>query len=373
VHNENPGIAPEGKANEELTARYQTLHEFAAAARGRLTPDIWHYLAGASETETAMRRNRLAIDSLALRPRILRDVSKIDLSTTFLGAKLGLPLSTAPIGSLESFTPEGGAAAARAAARCGMVSCLSSVSAPGLEATAAAADGPMIYQLYVRGDGAWIDEQVRRAVDAGYLAFCLTVDTALYSRRERDIARRFVKPWRARALGLEFQSALNWDDVRRFKDSHDIPLILKGIMTAEDASLAVAEGVDGIWVSNHGGRQLDHTLGTMAMLPEIVGAVAGRASIIIDGGFLRGTDILKAIALGADLVALGRFTGMALAAGGEEGLVRAVDLLAEEMWTAMGLVGATNLDQLTPRFVQAAPPTAQPDTFSAFPHFTHPV
>lgn len=362
-----PGTAPPGRAASALKQQFQALHEFAAAAEARLSRNIWDYLAGASETETAMRRNRLALDSLALRPRVLRDVSRIDLTTAALGARLDLPLMLAPIGSLESFDPEGGAAAARAAARWNILSCLSSVSQPGLEATAAAAEGPKVFQLYVRGGGSWIDDHATRAKAAGYTAFCLTVDTALYSRRERDVANRFVKPWRERARGMEFQAALNWDDVKRFKDRHQIPLLLKGIMTAEDAVQAVELGVDGIWVSNHGGRQLDHTLGTAAVLPEIAAAVDGRACIIIDGGFLRGTDVVKALALGADLVAMGRFTGMALGAAGEEGLVRALDLMAEELWIAMGLSGMTRLDELTPALVSTAPPVREADSFSAYP------
>jgi len=361
------GTPPPGRASEAVTQRFQALHEFAAAAEARLSRNIWDYLAGGSETETTMKRNRLALDALALRPRVLRDVSRIDLSSSALGTRLDVPLILAPIGSLESFTPDGGAAAARAAARWNILTCLSSVSEPGLEATAAAAEGPKVFQLYVRGDEGWIDDHAERAVAAGYTAFCLTVDTALYSRRERDIANRFVKPWRERARGMSFQAALNWDDVKRFKDRHAIPLLLKGIMAAEDAAHAVELGVDGVWISNHGGRQLDHGLGSTAVLPEIVAAVGGKACVIVDGGYLRGTDVIKALALGADLVALGRFTGMALGAADEEGLVRALDLLAEEMWIAMGLSGMTRLDELDPALVVPAPVTGPVDTFSAFP------
>ena len=347
--------------------RFQVLHEIAEEARARLSRNIWDYMRGATETETTAKRNRLAIDTLALRPRMLRDVSAISLETTFLGADLELPLTFAPIGSLESFDPEGGAAAARAAARHGMMTTLSSVSAPGLEATAAAAPGPKIFQLYVRGDVAWIDDHVHRAVAAGYTAFCLTVDVAVYSRRERDIVNRFVKPWRTHAGGQDYQASLNWRDVERFKRTHDIPLLIKGIMTAEDAALACDLGVDGIWVSNHGGRQLDHAQGSLAVLPEIVAAIAGRAAVIVDGGFLRGTDVVKAMALGADLVALGRLTAMGLGAAGEEGLVRAMDLLAEEMHLALGLMGKTSFAELTPDDLTVAPAAGPSDVLSAFP------
>ncbi|MFP6748396.1 MAG: alpha-hydroxy acid oxidase [Alphaproteobacteria bacterium] len=347
--------------------RFQTLHEIAAEARARLPRNIWDYMRGAAETETTAKRNRLAIDSLALRPRMLRDVSEIDLGHNFLGAELELPLTFAPIGSLESFDPMGGAAAARAATRHGMMTTLSSVSAPGLEATAEAAPGAKIFQLYVRGDAGWVDEHAHRAIAAGYTAFCLTVDVAVYSRRERDIVNRFVKPWRRDATGHNYQASLNWKDVERFKKTHDIPLLLKGIMTAEDAAMACDLGVDGVWVSNHGGRQLDQAQGSMAVLPEVVEVVAGRAAVIVDGGFLRGTDVIKAMALGADLVALGRLTAMGLGAAGEEGLVRAIDLLAEEMHIAMGLMGKTRYGDLSPDDLTAAPAVSPPDVLSAFP------
>ena len=347
--------------------RFQALHEIAAEAQARLPRNIWDYMLGATETETTAKRNRMALDMLALRPRMLRDVQNIDISSDFLGAELELPLTFAPIGSLESFDPEGGAAAARAAARQGMMTTLSSVSAPGLEATAAAASGPKIFQLYVRGDEGWIDDHAHRAIEAGYTAFCLTVDVAVYSRRERDIVNRFVKPWRRSAGGQNFQAALNWKDVERFKKTHNIPLLIKGIMTAEDAVMACDLGVEGVWVSNHGGRQLDQAQGSTAVLPEIVAAIAGRATVIVDGGFLRGTDIIKALALGADLVALGRLTAMGLGAAGEEGLVRAIDLLAEEMQIAMGLMGLTRLADLSPEHLTAAPAVASPHVLSAFP------
>jgi glycolate oxidase len=354
----------DNRSNSGAQLRFQALHEIAAEARSRLPRNIWDYMRGATETETTAKRNRMAIDSLALRPRVLRDVQDISLSSKFLGADLELPLTFAPIGSLQSFDPEGGAAAARAAARHGMMTTLSSVSAPGLEETAAAAPGPKIFQLYVRGDDAWVDDHAERAIAAGYTAFCLTVDVAVYSRRERDIVNRFVKPWRRDAGGQNHQAALSWKDVERFKAKHDIPLLIKGVMTAEDAIIACDLGVDGVWVSNHGGRQAQ---GALAVLPEIVDAMEDRAAVIVDGGFLRGTDVIKAIALGADVVGLGRLTAMGLGAGGEEGLTRAMDLLAEEMQIAMGLLGLTRLDQLGPECLTTAPAVDSPDVLSAFP------
>jgi glycolate oxidase len=350
------------------TPEFLTLHEIVVAARARLAPGPWGYLIGGTETETTVRRNRLALDSIAFRPRVLRDVSAVDSSATFMGRTVRLPVMLAPVGGMESFVPEGAAAAARAAAQFGIPLMLSSVCQPGLEATAAAADSVRVFQLYVRGDDAWVDDWGRRARAHGFGAFCFTVDSAFYSRRERDLIGRFVKPWRAEAAaGAKFQAALSWDQVRRFRDRHDFPLILKGIATAEDAELAVREGVRVIYVSNHGGRQLDHGLGSAAVLPEVVAAVGGRAEVWVDGGFMRGSDVVKAVALGARSIGLGRLACLGLAAGGVGGLVRALELLEEEIRTCLGLLGVTSLAELTPAHVTAAPPVFEPSVLSAFP------
>jgi len=323
---------------------------------------------GGTETETTVGRNRAALDALAFRPRVLRDVSRVDPEAYFLGHRLRLPVMLAPVGSLESFHPEAGAAVARAAGRFGVPFLLSSVSRPGLEEAAAAGRGPKIFQLYVRGDEAWVDAMAERAKAAGYDAFCFTVDTAHYSRRERDIALRFVKPWRIGAEeGMRHQAALTWDHIARFRDRHAIPLILKGIATAEDAARAAALGVDFVYVSNHGGRQLDHGRGALDILPEVVAAVRGRARIIIDGGVSRGTDVLKAIALGADYVAIGRLYCYGLAAAGEDGVVRVLELLEDEVRIAMGLLGVTRLDELDPTYLAPAAPLGTPHVWSAFP------
>ena len=219
---------------------------------------------------------------------------------------------------------------------------LSSVSEPGLEKVAEAApDAMRMYQLYVRGDDAFVEDRVSRAIASGYTAFCLTVDTAHYSRRERDIAKRYVRESRLRATGGDFQKGLEWRTVKLIKDKYKIPLMIKGIATAEDAAIALDHGVDWIYVSNHGGRQLDHGRGSMHVLPEIVNAVAGRAKIMVDGSFCRGTDIVKAIVAGADLVGIGRLQCWALAAGGEAGIVRMLELLEDEVIRCLGLLGVT--------------------------------
>ena len=353
-----------------MTEEFLTLQEIYQAAKRNLPPGPWAYLIGGAETETTVKRNRHALDTLAFRPRVLRDVSRVDATSTFLGRKVRLPVMLAPIGGLESIVDGGAAAAARGAAQFGVPQMLSSVCKPGLEETAAAADTVRSFQLYVRGDDAWVDDFVKRAKDNAFGSFCLTVDVAAYSRRERDLLGRFVKPWRATAgAGAPFQSGLSWTQVKRFKDKHpDIPLIIKGIATVEDALLCVEHGVEVVYVSNHGGRQLDHGLGSAAVLPEVVQAVKGKAEVWVDGGFMRGTDVVKAIALGAQTVGLGRFTGLALAAAGPQGLVRALEILEDEIRICLGLLGVTSLGELNPSYLASAPAVGMPDIFSAFPH-----
>lgn len=346
---------------------FLVLHELVKAARERLPKEVWDYLIGGAETETTVKRNRQAIDSLAFRPRVLRDVSNVDCSTTLLGAKLRIPVFLAPIGSLQDLEPGGGATAARAANRFGTASMLSSQSAPGLEDVAQASDGPNVFQLYVRGDRAWVDDRIRRAIDAGYLALALTVDLDHYGRRERDLAKRHVTTARKSVSGDEFQMAFCWDDVKRLRDSYDIPMILKGIATAEDAAVALEHGMQGIYVSNHGGRQLDYGRGSIEVLPEVVEAVDGRASVLVDGGFLRGTDVVKAIALGADAVGIGRMFGFGIAAAGESGVVRVLEILEAEIRTCLGLLGVSAWSELDATYLHRASAVDRPHVVSAFP------
>ena len=343
------------------------MQDVARIARQNLNRNVWDYLMGGSESETTLRRNRLALDSLGFRPRILRDVTDVDTSAKFFGEKVRLPVMLAPIGSLQLIGEGGAVTIAKAAEEFGVISFMSSVTRPGMEEVAAATSHAKIFQLYVRGDDAWIDEQVRRARDHGFFMFCLTVDVALYSRRERDLINRWVpSARRADISGHAYQAGLNWDNVKHFKATHDMPLIIKGIATAEDAVVAVEHGVDAIYVSNHGGRQLDHGRGTMEVLPEVVDAVAGKARIIVDGGITRGTDVVKAIALGADAVGIGKLQGLALAAGGQAGVVRMLELLEFEMCHAMGLVGITSLDQIKPNLVVPVMPVMPPHAISQF-------
>src|SRR5881227_169437 len=269
----------EGESSMSLD--FVTNQEVIIAARRNLTQDIWDYLSGGSESETTMRRNRLGFDSLALRPRVCVDVSKIDTSTTFLGQKLRIPVMMAPIGSLQTITPEGGVAVAKAAAEFGTMNFVSSVTQPSLEEIAASTNHPKIFQLYIRGGLDWCEEILERVKKAGYMALCLTVDTAHYSRRERQMMNRWLPPSKRVESRRIYQAMVTWEMMAAIKKIANMPFILKGVATAEDAKIAVDHGVDVVYVSNHGGRQLDQGRGTMDILPEVVAAVNGKADVLL--------------------------------------------------------------------------------------------
>src|SRR6266576_2453224 len=337
--------------DELLNFRFQNLHEFVKVARQNLDRNNWDYLIGGSESETTLARNRLALDSLGFRPRVLRDVSNVDCSRSLFGKKLRLPVLCAPVGSLQNFDPGGGATVAAATAEFGNGMILSSVSEPSMDKTAeASGDGFKIFQLYVRGDAAWVDDHGRRATDKGYNAFCLTIDTDSYSRRERDIAKRHQRR-RVRVDDARiYQAQFNWKDIERIKRNFDIPLILKGIATAEDAKIAVEHGVDCVYVSNHGGRQLDQELGSVAVVPEVV----------------------EAGALGADAVVVGRLYVYGLAPAGREGVVRLFEILEDEIRICLSLLGVTGYAELDKSYIRAAPPVVPPHVHSPFPHLDLP-
>jgi len=346
---------------------FVTNQEIIVAARANLDQNAWDYLTGGAESETTMRRNRLGLDSLAFRPRILVDVSSIDTSTTFLGNKLRIPVMLAPIGSLQLLTPEAGVAVAKAAEEFGTINFVSSVTQPSLEEIAAAARTPKIFQLYVAGNLKWVESLLARVKKAGYSALCLTVDTAIYGRRERQMMDRWLPPSR-RQTGYEYRAALTWETMDAIKEIAGLPFILKGVATAEDAAIAVEHGVSAVYVSNHGGRQLDHGRATIEMLPEIVAAVGGKAEIVLDGGIARGSDVVKAITLGAKAVGIGKLQGWGLAAAGQAGLVRVLELLESEITVTMGLLGVTRIDQLKPAYVCKTEPLGPAHEMSPFPH-----
>jgi isopentenyl diphosphate isomerase/L-lactate dehydrogenase-like FMN-dependent dehydrogenase len=350
-----------------------TNEELIQKARQRLSQGVWDYLTGGSESETTLRRNRQAFDRIAFRPRILVDVSHIDPSTTFLGHKLRIPAILAPIGGLQEFHPAGAVEVTKAATEFGIMQVVSSATQPELEETAAATDTPKIFQLYVNGDMKWTEDILARIKTAGYVALALTVDVARYSRRERPMLSRYARSIQRRAMPeRRYLAELTWDTLDAIRQMWGSTFMLKGVQTAEDAAIAVEHGVDVIWVSNHGGRQIDHGVGSMDTLPEVVQAVEGRARIVLDGGVQRGSDILKAVALGADVVALGRLQGWALAADGQEGVVRMLEIVEDELMSAMGLCGLTSIDKVTPKHVRPAEPVTPAHEMSSWVNMANP-
>lgn len=355
--------------------KFQTLQQIVRRGRDNLSRNHWDYLVGGADSETSLKRNRQALDALAYRPRILTDVSDVHAGAELLGTPLRIPVVLAPIGSLQVFEAGGGRSAAEAAREFGVLQVLSSVCLPDFETVAAEVPGPRIYQLYLMGDRPWLDDVVGRAVDAGYSALCLTADTQVYSRRERDILKGFVPPSGSRAGAdgaaaapdFSWQARMSWDTVAYLKERFDLPLVVKGVACREDAARCVELGVDVVYVSNHGGRQLDHTRGCIDVLPEVVDAVAGRVPVLVDGGFMRGADVVKALCLGATAVGLGRLEGLALAAGGTPALVRALEILEHEIRTTMALLGAVHPGDLHPGLLTPATPVHPPGVLSAFP------
>jgi isopentenyl diphosphate isomerase/L-lactate dehydrogenase-like FMN-dependent dehydrogenase len=347
---------------------FATNAQIVHAARRRLAQGTWDQIVGGAESETTLRRNRLAFDRVAFRPRILVDVSSVDASTVFLGQRLRLPVVLAPIGSLQSFDSDGALAVTRAATEFGVMHGVSMGTEPALEETAAATPTPKIFQLYVHGDAAWTAALVERATRAGYAALALTVDASQHSRRERVMLSRFVSPGSLSAAQRTYKAQATWDTLDAIRAMVDVPLILKGLQTAADAETAVQHGVDVVWVSNHGGRQLDHAPGALDVLPDIVQAVHGRAQVVFDGGILRGSDILKAVALGAHVVALGKLQVWALAAAGQAGVVRMLEILEDELTSTLALLGATSLRDVTPAHVAVAGSVTAPHEMSAWPN-----
>jgi len=356
------------QAQEELARTFVSIQEIVLAARRTLSPAVWDMLSGGSDSETTLRRNRAALDSLALRQRVLVNVSNIDMSSSLLGHRMPFPVFIAPIGNyLQQADPLGALPVARAAAAAGVPCFVSTAAKPSIEEVAAGAPNiPLVFQLYVRSDRKWVADILDRAKAAGYGALCVTVDRAFYSRRERDLLNRHL----VREGGNQtFQMSMTWDDVVWMKSHMKLPLILKGIATAEDARLAVEHGADVVYVSNHGGRQLDCGQASIEVLPEVAAAVDGRAEVVMDGGICRGTDVVKALALGARAVGIGKLYGWALAAAGEAGVRRLLELLEVEVRTVMGLMGVTSLQELNPSFVKPSLVVSSGKVTGPFPWF----
>jgi 4-hydroxymandelate oxidase len=336
-----------------------SLHDFEAPARARLHPAAWAYYAGGAWDGHTLRANDVAWDRYRLRPRVLVDVSGATLETTILGRPAGLPIGVAPAALHGMAHEDGELATARAAAAAGAINVVSTVASRSLEDVAAAArDARRWFQLYVQEDWALTRRLAERAARAGYEALVLTVDLPVLGYRD-DILRLAFDPgadayanlprrdaWgRSGALDdvLDMRGVpLTWDTLDEIRSWAPLPLVLKGILTAEDARLAVDHGADAVWVSNHGGRQLDRSPAAIEVLPEVVDAVEGRADVYLDGGVRRGPDVLVALALGATAVFTARPFLYALASAGEAGVATAFAILREEINRALAITGVNS-------------------------------
>jgi 4-hydroxymandelate oxidase len=352
---------------------FTNLLQVETMAREMIEPGAFDYITGGSDDEISLRRNREDFDRYVLRTRVLIDVSRVDTSTTVLGTPVSLPVLLAPVAAHKLCCEEGELATARAAAAEGTISILSTVSTVSMEDVAAAADGPMWFQLYVYKDREVTRDLVQRAEAAGYRGLCLTVDVPVIGNRERDVRNSFTVPYPLANLvqahlenmptgmvgsGLgayassKWDPSLCWDDVDWMASITKLPIILKGILTGEDARLALDHGVAAIIVSNHGGRQLDSVESGIMALPEVVDAVGGRVEVPVDGGIRRGTDVIKCLALGARAVLIGRPYMYGLAVGGEEGVRRVLHLLRLELGNAMMLTGRPTIGDINSTLVR---------------------
>src|SRR5215218_1410330 len=337
------------------------LHEYEAAARDLLPPMVWNYVAGGSGDEVTLRANCAAFACWHLLPRVLRGIGEVSTATTVLGQDIALPVLIAPSGRHRLCHDEGERATARAARAAGTIYTMSTAATLAIEEVAPEA-GPWWFQLYVYRDRGLTRELVMRAAAAGASALVVTVDVPIRARREAEERTRFAMPLGvatallaapegtlgpaattgtavAAEINAVFDPTLNWDDLERLASLSPLPILLKGVLHPADAVRAVEYGTRAILVSNHGGRQLDSSVAALDALPAIVEAVAGRAEVLVDGGVRRGTDVLKALALGARAVLIGRPIHWGLAVGGEAGVRHVLELLRAELALDLMLCG----------------------------------
>ena len=345
-----------------------SLHDYELAAQAALGPAAFDYYAGGAMDEITLRENRAGFDRLRLRPRVLVDVSCRQLSTTLLGRSIPFPVLIAPTALHGLAHPDGEVATARAAGAEGITLVLSTVSNRPLEAVRGASTAPLWFQLYVYRDLELSRELVQRVEAAGFDALVLTVDAPVLGQRERDVRHRFHLPPELvlanlpaglerlpeapddSAMAAHFATminpALSWKDLDWLASISRLPVIVKGVLRADDARLAVEHGAKAVIVSNHGGRQLDTAVASIEALPEIVEAVGDEIELLLDGGVRRGTDIVKALALGARAVLLGRPILWGLAVGGEEGVRHVLQIVRSELDRALALCGCPDVRDL---------------------------
>lgn len=387
---------PELSLHKRRLARSATIDDLRRIARRRLPRGVFDYIDGGAEDESTMAANTAAFRRRTFSPRVLRDVSDVEISSTLLGRKLAYPLVLAPTGFTRIAHSDGELAVARAAKRAGLPYTLSTLGTRSIEEVAAVGSDRLWFQVYTWRDRDLVADMVRRAAASGYEALCLTVDTAVLGRRERDVRRGFTLPpkiglstildgamhpgWAwdfltsepivfanvagnasvgdgrdaislAEYVGSQFDPGLSWDDVDWLREHWDGPIVVKGIQSVDDARIAAERGVDAIAISNHGGRQLDSAPATLDLLPPIAEAVGGAIEIICDGGIRRGSDIVKAVALGANAVMTGRPYLYGLGAAGEAGVDQVLSNFASEMQRTMALIGCTRVSDLGGEYI----------------------
>ena len=363
-------VATSAVAAYEACACVMDLEEIA---RGHLHPAVYDYYAGGAEDEQTLAANRDAFRHVFLRPRALVGVSRVDPSTSVLGAPVSMPILVAPTAYQRMAHPDGELATARAAGAAGTLMVASTIATSSLEEIAGAATGPLWFQLYVSPERDICRDLLHRAEAAGYRAICLTVDTPVLGRRERDVRNRFQLPQGlslrnfdgdlarfprvktgsgfAAAASRLIDASITWDTIAWIRSETKLPVVVKGVIAAADVELAIRAGVSAIVVSNHGGRQLDGCEPTLRALPNVVEAAAGRVEVLMDGGIRRGTDVLKALGLGARAVLVGRPVLWGLAAGGEAGVRFALEMLRSELVMAMGLAGCRDVGAIGPELI----------------------
>lgn len=363
-----PGLPADGVGGVDAAQREvpADLLDYARLAPAHLSAMGWDYFSGGAADELTLRWNRESYDRIRLRPRVLVDVSRLDTGVTLFGRAHACPILLAPVAYQKLAHPEGEIAAARGAGAGGATFVVSTSATVSLEDIARAATGPLWFQLYVQRDRELTRELVRRAAAASYEAMVVTVDSPVLGPRYRETRRAFTLPPGVERANLKggktatgghrptessiysalLDPALTWKEIEWLRAETKLPLLLKGILTAEDAGRAVDTGASGIVVSNHGGRNLDTLPATIEALPEVAARVAGRIPVLVDGGIRRGTDVLKAIAFGASAVLIGRPYLYGLAVGGADGVARVVTILRREFEMAMALTGRTSVAQI---------------------------
>ncbi len=383
---------------ERRLSKAASVDDLRLIARRRLPRGVFDYVDGGAEDERTMAANRAAYAAVSFRPRVLRNVAKVDVSSHVLESPVDFPLVLAPTGFTRIVHPDGELAVARAAERAGVPFALSTLSTCSIEAVREVSHGRLWFQVYAWRDRGLVKELVDRAAGSHYDALVLTVDTAVLGRRDRDVRRGFALPprigartfvdgalhpgWTLRFLrsdpirfanvlgrdvgdagspvtmseyiGTQFDPALSWSDVEWLRAQWDGPIVVKGIATVEDAVIAAEHGVAAVALSNHGGRQLDGAPAPFSLVAPVVDALAGRAEVICDGGVRRGSDIVKAVASGASSCMAGRAYLFGLGAGGEKGVDRALGWLHDEMARTMTLLGARDVGELDRTLLESA-------------------